>query len=88
MRYLITRYDKKKDEIAGQTFEEFDDAYKLLKEINSDLFFSNKDQSEHPYYEIVEINTSANEPTLCLHCNRTASNGIKCLGMCVADNEY
>ena len=25
---------------------------------------------------------------LCLHCNRTASNGIRCLGICVADNEY
>ena len=25
---------------------------------------------------------------LCVHCKRTASNGIRCLGMCVADNEY
>ena len=25
---------------------------------------------------------------LCTHCKRTASNGIRCLGMCVADNDY
>ena len=25
---------------------------------------------------------------LCRHCKRTSSNGIRCLGMCVADNDY
>ena len=25
---------------------------------------------------------------LCHHCKRTPSNGIRCLGMCVADNDY
>ena len=25
---------------------------------------------------------------LCNHCLRTASNGIRCLGICVADNDY
>ena len=25
---------------------------------------------------------------LCQHCKRTSSNGIRCLGICVADNEY
>ena len=25
---------------------------------------------------------------LCSHCKRTASNGVRCLGMCVADNDY
>ena len=28
------------------------------------------------------------DPILCNHCKRTASNGIRCLGMCVADNDY
>ena len=28
------------------------------------------------------------EIILCKHCKRTASNGIRCLGMCVADNDY
>ena len=29
-----------------------------------------------------------NDIILCNHCKRTASNGIRCLGMCVADNDY
>ena len=28
------------------------------------------------------------EPILCNHCLRTASNGIRCMGICVADNDY
>ena len=28
------------------------------------------------------------EKILCSHCMRSASNGIRCLGMCVADNDY
>ena len=32
--------------------------------------------------------TSDEEPILCNHCKRTASNGVRCLGMCVADNDY
>ena len=28
------------------------------------------------------------EPILCRHCGRTASNGIACEGMCVADSGY
>lgn len=28
------------------------------------------------------------EKVLCLHCQRTATNGIKCKGICVADNDY
>ena len=36
-----------------------------------------------------EINlTSEKDPILCKHCKRTASNGVRCLGMCVADNDY
>ena len=32
--------------------------------------------------------TSEKDPILCNHCKRTASNGIRCLGMRVADNDY
>ena len=32
--------------------------------------------------------TSDKDPVLCDHCKRTASNGVRCLGMCVADNDY
>ena len=31
---------------------------------------------------------SKDDVILCNHCKRTASNGIRCLGMCVADNDY
>ena len=35
------------------------------------------------------INQRSNEdPILCDHCKRTATNGVRCLGMCVADNDY
>ncbi len=29
-----------------------------------------------------------NEKVLCSHCQRTATNGMKCKGICVADNDY
>ncbi len=29
-----------------------------------------------------------NEKILCCHCQRTLTNGIKCKGICVADNDY
>ncbi len=32
--------------------------------------------------------TSKKDPILCNHCKRTAANGVRCLGMCVADNDY
>ena len=28
------------------------------------------------------------EKILCNHCKRTALNGIRCMGICVADNDY
>ena len=31
---------------------------------------------------------SKKDPILCNHCKRTVSNGVRCLGMCVADNDY
>ena len=34
-------------------------------------------------------NTNKNkERILCNHCMRTISNGIRCMGICVADNDY
>ncbi|MEA5513038.1 hypothetical protein [Nodularia sp. UHCC 0506] len=30
----------------------------------------------------------ADEKVLCSHCQRTATNGLKCKGICVADNDY
>jgi len=30
----------------------------------------------------------AADPVLCQHCGRTASNGLSCIGACVADSGY
>lgn len=35
----------------------------------------------------IKINQET-EKVLCSHCQRTATNGIKCKGICVADNDY
>ncbi|WP_086934896.1 hypothetical protein [Prochlorococcus marinus] len=31
---------------------------------------------------------SDDQKILCKHCKRTSSNSIRCLGICVADNDY
>ena len=31
---------------------------------------------------------SEKDRILCNHCKRTASNGVRCLGMCIADSDY
>ena len=36
----------------------------------------------------IERNQKTEEEVLCPHCQRTATNGIKCKGICVADNDY
>ena len=42
-----------------------------------------KEESQKDYESDIKI-----EKVLCHHCGRTSSNGIRCLGICVADNEY
>lgn len=49
-------------------------------------------QTEHNKSQ-TNTNTKAQQETeqekiLCPHCKRTATNGIKCKGICVADNDY
>ena len=36
----------------------------------------------------IERNQKTEEEVLCPYCQRTATNGIKCKGICVADNDY
>ena len=50
-------------------------------------FFSEKKYSNK---ENLKDNESKDkqEKVLCNHCGRTSSNGIRCLGICVADNDY
>ena len=28
------------------------------------------------------------DPILCRHCKRSATNGIRCMGICVSDSDY
>ncbi len=53
------------------------------------LFDSTEELKSFKDYNNLKINlTSEKDPVLCNHCKRTASNGVRCLGMCVADNDY
>ena len=53
------------------------------------LFDSNQDLISLKIPDSSKINLPEKKDTiLCDHCKRTASNGIRCLGMCVADNDY
>jgi len=38
--------------------------------------------------ETIQIKKQKEEKILCNHCKRTATNGIRCMGICVADNDY
>ena len=50
---------------------------------------SNKDLKSLKSENKIKNNCSlSKDAVLCHHCKRTASNGIRCLGMCVADNDY
>ena len=53
------------------------------------LFDSTQELIRFQDQNISKINlTSEKDPILCKHCKRTAKNGVRCLGMCVADNDY
>ena len=54
-----------------------------------EIFDSKKEIKTAKVQNRIIIKTASNkEIILCKHCKRTASNGIRCLGMCVADNDY
>jgi len=53
------------------------------------LFDSSQELISFKHQNNSKINlTSDKDPVLCNHCKRTATNGVRCLGMCVADNDY
>ena len=47
---------------------------------------ANPGAAGHP--EDRQNDRGADATILCRHCRRTADNGIRCLGMCVADSDY
>ena len=53
------------------------------------LFDSKKELISVNLQNSSKINFPSNkDKILCVHCERTATNGVRCLGMCVADNDY
>jgi hypothetical protein len=52
-------------------------------ELDKPLVVESLDSESEPIDRAAE-----DEKILCLHCLRTATNGIKCKGICVADSEY
>ncbi len=62
-----------------------------MNKINSFDNLSLNPESEQNAGEDTNENSKINIKSLkvlCNHCGRTAENGIRCLGICVADNEY
>ena len=57
----------------------------MIHETNSD---SPSEESNAHLLKKLSLNSSNNNPILCIHCKRTKDNGVRCLGICVADNEY
>ena len=51
-----------------------------------DPSFKNNESNEDNL-SMIESNDKL-EKVLCNHCGRTSNNGIRCLGICVADNDY
>ncbi len=43
--------------------------------------------SQHQEPEAIDLGKEKDD-VLCPHCRRTAANGLKCKGICVADNDY
>jgi len=60
-----------------------------MKALNSDASIPNPEVIQFPEpHSVGNINAIKSDPILCQHCLRTASNGIKCQGICVADSGY
>jgi len=66
----------------------------MLKSIKSFTLMTVELESEQDKLDVITEIEIENDPdievekVLCPHCQRTATNGIKCKGICVADNEY
>ena len=59
-----------------------------MNKLNSLKDFSFEENNTNEENETNNKNNDSLEKVLCLHCGRTASNRIRCLGICVADNDY
>ena len=59
-----------------------------MNKLNRLKNFSLKKNHSNPDIQEDNVGDTKIEKVLCNHCGRTVSNGIRCLGICVADNEY
>ena len=56
-----------------------------LNSMKDSTFKKNESNKEN---QIITESINESEKILCHHCGRTAKNGIRCVGICVADNDY
>ena len=59
-----------------------------MNQLNS---FQDTSSAKNNNKEVKQKNNQSNnkiEKVLCNHCGRTNSNGIRCIGICLADSEY
>ena len=59
-----------------------------MSKINRFIYFSLGNNNSNQGSQKDNLGDAKIEKVLCNHCGRTARNGIRCLGICVADNEY
>ena len=59
-----------------------------MNKLNSfkDSFFEKKTANKENHQETQSKDQK--DKVLCNHCGRTSTNGIRCLGICVADSDY
>ncbi len=86
MKYIIKRSDGIIDLISNESFNSYQNALIRLKSLVNE---KNKQLSgEQKPYEIYELGFVGKIEKVCPHCQRTPSNGLKCMGKCVAESEY
>tara|TARA_Y100001968_G_C18909900_1_gene504766 strand:- start:19 stop:198 length:180 start_codon:yes stop_codon:yes gene_type:complete len=59
-----------------------------MSKLNSLKYFSLEKNNCNQESQKDNVGDIKLEKVLCNHCGRTSSNGIRCLGICVSDNEY
>ncbi len=87
MNYLSTMAYGHEDAMTSMVFDGYQEAFENIKYANNHHKNSKKEQPKQGP-KIEEIGCIKKEEILCKYCLRTTSNGIRCLGMCVADSEY
>ena len=53
-----------------------------------EIYENNHKLIDNKIAEIQNDGVEIEAPILCNHCNRTVSNGIRCMGICVSDSDY